>query len=171
MPPSPGTSIFSESSKAESECDQKEKVAIAGNHTIPSMTEVFLNGIIDFQWTIWDSYEQFFNFLVKTFSVSLSIFKKNTFNQTSISTRKIWGLGVLFCFSLQRADAAFKGKTWQNCFESCWTFREYFYRGRTRINCSFSRLSKSPSLGNLFPTHSTSSAVLPPILKGMKYLL
>lgn len=171
LPPSPGTSVFSESLKAESECDQKEKVVIAGNHTIPSMTEVFLNGNIDFQWKIWDFYEQFLNFLVRTLSVSPSIFKKNIFNQNSTSARKIWGLGVLLCFSLQCADAALKEKTWQNCFESCWTFREYFYRGRTRINCSFSHLSKSLSHGNLFPTHSTSSAVLPPILKGMKYLL
>ena len=107
------------------EHNQKEKVVIAGNHTITSMTEVLLNGMY-FQWIMWDSYVQSFIFLIRIFLVSRSVLKKNAFNQNSISTRKIWGLIVLFCFSLQRINVALKEKTWQNCFECCWTLQITF---------------------------------------------
>lgn len=107
------------------ERNQKEKV-IARNHTITSMTEAFLNGNTYFQWITWDSYVQFFNVLIKTFHVSRSVLKKNTFNRNSVSTGKMWGLVVLFWFSLQSVDVAFKEKTWQNCFEICWALQITF---------------------------------------------
>lgn len=108
------------------ERNQKGKVVIAGKHTMTSMTEAFLNRNAYFQWITWDSYVQFFNLLVKTFHVSSSVLKKNTCDQNLISTRKMWLWVVLFWFSLQSIDVAFKKKTWQNCFESCWTLRSTF---------------------------------------------
>lgn len=71
------------------ECNQKENVVIAGNHTVTSRTEAFAKGNIHFQWLFQDSFVSNSSFLIKTFHGSMHGFKKNTLYQNSVSTRKM----------------------------------------------------------------------------------
>lgn len=164
MPPAPGTSIFSESLKAES--DWRMRPEGESSDSRKSHYNFYDRGISKRKYMFSLSLQEVLMcrspvFLIKTFHASVSGYTKNTLNQTSISTRKMWGMVVLFSFSTTKCRCRIQE---ENRAELVWNLlnsTKDFCRGRTSINHYFSYLPESPFHGNLFPIHSTSSAVLP----------
>lgn len=122
--PAPGTSIFSESLKAESDWgmqSERESGDSRKSHYNFYDRSISKWNYISLQWITWYSFVQFFSFLSKTFRVSRSVLKKNTFNQNLISTRKMKGLVILFFTTKCRCTVQ------EDMEELLWKLQ--FYRG------------------------------------------